>query len=81
MKPAGRIKRQAATLPDFICTSGPRVFLLEPLTDAASDWLRTHTPEESGTTFAVERRYLRYTLRAVPRAGLTVSVQPQDKAA
>jgi len=63
-----------ATMPDFYVLGGGTLYLLQPNTDAARDWIREHISDEAqtlGESVAVEHRYLRDILEGIRDDGLT----------
>jgi len=68
-------KKLIEELPDFNVLGGGTVYLLQPNTDAARDWLREHISEEAqtlGESVAVEHRYIRSLIEGIRNDGLTI---------
>ena len=61
---------------DFIVENHGSIFLLRPVSAAASDWVSEHIPEDAqwfGDAVAVEHRYIGDIVRGIQNDGFMVS--------
>ena len=68
-------KKLIEELPDFYVLGGGSVYLLQPNTDAARDWIREHISDEAqtlGESVAVEHRYIGDIIEGIRDDGLTI---------
>lgn len=64
------------TQTDVTLYDGGSIVLLTPETDAASEWMEMHLPDDAptmGRAVAVERRYAHAIVEGMREAGLVVS--------
>lgn len=60
---------------DFYARSDMSLTLLEPLTEAAREWVAEHLPEDAqtfGTSIVVENRYMSDIVTGIRRDGLVI---------
>lgn len=64
------------TSTDFSVTGGGSLYILTPLTPAATDWCDEHLPEDAtmwGKGYAVEHRYISDIVEGIRNDGLVVT--------
>lgn len=60
---------------DFKVRNEGSIFLLQPITEAANDWVNDHIPKDAqflGTAVAVEHRYIANIVQGIINDGLGV---------